>query len=195
MSSVLGGPPPQTRPRAHPVRTLSRGGRRGAPRRPAPRGLAPVGRREARRPRGSSSTSRRRTSTCATSSTSSGSSTTCASGGSRCWRSSTTCPAPPPGLRGWPSWALTNPCGPWPGSLALHGGMPGGLDQARCIASAAPWPVPHSRPPLRGLLCPAALSVVLLTKGLPAGRAALPVRGTAPRRAGGTSVASPTPAR
>jgi sugar lactone lactonase YvrE len=24
--------------------------------------------------------------------------------------------------------------------------MPGGLDPARCAGSAAPWPVPHSRP-------------------------------------------------
>ena len=71
--------------------------------------------------------------------------------------------------------------------------MPGDLDPARWAGSATPWPVPHSRPPLRDLLHPAALTVVLLTKRLPAEHAALPVRGTAPRRAG-TSVASPTAA-
>jgi hypothetical protein len=41
----------------------------------------------------------------------------------------------------------------------------------------------------------AELRVVLLTERLPAERAALPVRGTASRRAGGTSVASLTAAR
>jgi hypothetical protein len=49
---------------------------------------------------------------------------------------------------------------------------------------------------LRGLLHPAALSFVLLTEGLPAKHAAIPVRGTArPGERRGTSVASPTAAR
>jgi len=51
---------------------------------------------------------------------------------------------------------------------------------------------PFSTPRLRGLLHPAALSVVFLTERLPAEHAALPVRGTAPGERGGTSVASPT---
>ena len=41
-------------------------------------------------------------------------------------------------------------------------------------ASAAPWPVPRSRPPLRGLRHPAALTVVFVTERLAAQDAALP---------------------
>ena len=46
-------------------------------------------------------------------------------------------------------------------------------------APPAPWPVLHfSTPRLRGLLHPAALTVVLLTERLPAEHAALPVPGS-----------------
>ena len=52
---------------------------------------------------------------------------------------------------------------------------------------------PFSTPRLRGLLHPAALTVVLLTERLPAEHAALPVRGAAPRR-GSLSSTRPRPA-
>jgi hypothetical protein len=60
-----------------------------------------------------------------------------------------------------------------------------GLDPARDAGSAAPWLVPRFRSSLRGLGHPAALSVVLVTERLATEHTALPVRGTAPRRAAG----------
>jgi hypothetical protein len=74
--------------------------------------------------------------------------------------------------------ALTNLGGAWAGSLDLHG-MPVASIRLEAQASAAPWPVPRSRPPLRGLRHPAALSVVFVPERLAAEHAALPERGTA----------------
>jgi hypothetical protein len=87
-------------------------------------------------------------------------------------------PVPP---RGGSFRALSDLGGPWAGSLDLHGRMPVASIRLEAQASAAPWPIPRSRPPLRGLRRPAALSVVFVTERLAAEHAALPERGTAPR--------------
>jgi hypothetical protein len=61
--------------------------------------------------------------------------------------------------------------------------------------SAGPWPIPRSRPPLRGLRHPATLTVVFVTEHLAAEHAALPVRGPRPGERRGTSVGSPIAVR
>ena len=77
--------------------------------------------------------------------------------------------------------ALSDPGGPWTGSLGLHGRRPVASIRLEALGSAGPWPIPRSRPPLRGLRHPATLTVVFVTERLAAEHAALPVRGAAPR--------------